>query len=108
MIASGRNPIIASLPCIVEVEAAVIEHDAGMCQSWEMDWTNCPLTETIPGKQGGVPLVKGTRIPADQVVEEFELGSPVEEIAENYPSITRDQIKTLIAYAEKHKSQPVP
>ena len=71
-------------------------------------WADCHLVERIPGKQGGVPLVKGTRIPADQIVEEHELGSPIKEIAENYPSITLQQIRDLIAYAERRKSQPVP
>lgn len=71
-----------------------------------MDWNNCELVERIPGKQGGVPLVKGTRIPADQIVEEHELGSPIEEIVENYPSLTHDTICCLIAFAE-HESQLV-
>ena len=71
-----------------------------------MDWSDCELVERIPGKQGGVPLVKGTRIPADQIVEEHELGSPIEEIVENYPSLTRDKICRLIAFAER-KSQLV-
>jgi uncharacterized protein (DUF433 family) len=73
----------------------------------KIDWANCALVERIPGKQGGGPLVKGTRIPADQIVEEWELGSAVEEIGENYPSITRDQITRLIAFANEHRSQPV-
>ncbi len=34
-----------------------------------MNWTECPIIEVIEGKQGGVPLVKGTRI-----VEEFRVG----------------------------------
>ena len=72
-----------------------------------LDWQDCDLVEIVPGKQSGVPLVKGTRIPAQQIVEESELGSPVEEIAENYPSITRDKITALLVYADKHKSQPV-
>ena len=55
----------------------------------------------VSGKQNGVPLVKGTRIPAQQIVEEHELGSSVEYIAENFPSITRDQINTPVAYALK-------
>jgi uncharacterized protein (DUF433 family) len=52
--------------------------------------------------------LKGTRIPAQQVLEEAELGSTIEEIAENYPSLTREKIGRLIAYADSHKSQPVP
>jgi uncharacterized protein (DUF433 family) len=55
--------------------------------------------QCIPGKQGGVPLVKGTRIPADQIVEEWELDSGIEELCANCPSITRDQVTALIAFA---------
>jgi uncharacterized protein (DUF433 family) len=51
--------------------------------------------------------LKGTRMPAQQIVEESELGSPVEEIDENYPSITRDEITALLVYDDEHKSQPV-
>jgi len=72
-----------------------------------MEWTDCPIVETVSSTQSGVPLVKGTRIPAGQIVEEHELGSSVEQIAENYPSITQDQIAMLIAYPLKHKVQPV-
>ncbi len=64
-----------------------------------MDWTGCELVEVIPGKVSGVPLVVGTRIPADLVVDEYELGSTVEEIEESYPSLTQTTIRTLIAYA---------
>ena len=39
-----------------------------------MDWTDCELVEVIPGKVSGVPLIKGTRIPADTIVENRELG----------------------------------
>jgi uncharacterized protein (DUF433 family) len=70
-----------------------------------VDWLECSEVEVVPGKQGGVPLIKGTRIPAQQIVDEHDLGSPVEEIAENYPSLTRGQIETLIAFARTH--QPV-
>jgi uncharacterized protein (DUF433 family) len=72
----------------------------------DMDWGECELVEVVPGKQGGVPLVKGTRIPASQIVEEAELGSSVVEIAENYPSLTVDTIRELLAYAEKRQSLP--
>jgi uncharacterized protein (DUF433 family) len=72
-----------------------------------VDWKQCDLVGVVVGKQGGVPLVKGTRIPAEQIIEESELGSAIEEIAENYPSLTPEKIRGLIAYADSHKSQPV-
>jgi uncharacterized protein (DUF433 family) len=70
-----------------------------------MDWLGCSEVETVPGKQGGVPLIKGTRIPAQQIVDEHELGSSIEEIAEEYPSLTREQIQKLLDYARTR--QPV-
>jgi uncharacterized protein (DUF433 family) len=73
-----------------------------------MNWTECPIVESVEGKQGGVPLVKGTRIRADQIVEEFRLGSTVAEIIENYPSLTRKQVEELIAFERSQQPQPLP
>jgi uncharacterized protein (DUF433 family) len=70
-----------------------------------MDWTGCELVERIPGKAAGKPVVKGTRIPADTVVIDFELGSPVEEIHENFPTLPVDTILKLLAFADNQ--QPV-
>ena len=64
-----------------------------------MDWSRCDLVEVVPGKVSGRPLVKGTRIPADVIVSNFEAGSPVEEIQENYPSLPLATIEALLAYA---------
>jgi hypothetical protein len=30
---------------------------------YEIGWTNCQLTDRIAEKQGGVPLIRGTRVP---------------------------------------------
>ena len=64
-----------------------------------MNWTGCDLVEQVPGKVSGRPVVKGTRILADQILEDAELGSPVEEIAENYPSLSVEKIRKLLAFA---------
>ena len=71
-----------------------------------MDWTGCDLVERVSGKVSGQPVVKGTRILADQIVEEDALGSPVEEIAENYPSLPVEKIRKLLAFAHAHQPQP--
>jgi uncharacterized protein (DUF433 family) len=71
-----------------------------------MDWRGCDLVEQVPGKVSGRPVVKGTRILADQIVEEAELGSPIEEIAENYPSLSLATIRKLLTFARPR--QPLP
>jgi uncharacterized protein (DUF433 family) len=39
-----------------------------------MDWCNYDGVETVPGRVSGVPLLKGTRVPADTIIESAELG----------------------------------
>jgi uncharacterized protein (DUF433 family) len=71
-----------------------------------MLWTDCAEIESIPGKMGGRPVIKGTRIEPDTIVQDFELGSPVEEIHENFPTVPVDTIRKLLAFA--NVQQPVP
>jgi uncharacterized protein (DUF433 family) len=71
-----------------------------------MNWSECSKVEQIPGKVSGQPVVKGTRILADTIVEDDELRSRVEEIHENYPSLPVEKIRKLIAFAHSHQPQP--
>ncbi len=72
-----------------------------------MDWTDCPLVEIIPGKVSGVPLLKGTRLPADTVLSNYEAGSPVDEIADNF-DMPKTTIRDLLSYAANKRKQPQP
>jgi uncharacterized protein (DUF433 family) len=72
-----------------------------------MDWSGCELVEVIPGKVSGVPLVKGTRIPADFIVENFDNGSPIDELQEDYPSLSVETIQNLIRFAEERRRASV-
>ena len=74
----------------------------------DIDWSGCDLVERIPGKVSGRPIVRGTRILADTIVEDAELGSPLEEIHENYPDLSATDIQQLIAFAHSHRVQRVP
>ena len=40
--------------------------------------------EIVPGRRGGRPTVKGTRITVDDILEALANGWSVEEVAENY------------------------
>jgi len=71
-----------------------------------VDWTDCPLVEVIPGKVSGVPLLKGTRLPADTILENYEGGSPVAEICENF-DMPEDTIREILSYAAR-KQPPQP
>ena len=57
-----------------------------------------------PGKVSGRALVKGTRIPADTIVEDSELGASVEEIHESFPSLPVELIEQLLAFRMENNS----
>ncbi len=67
----------------------------------EIDWSDCPLVERVPGKVSGVPILRHTRVQADSIVENYHSGSPVEEIADNF-DIPEDTIRAVLTYAAAH------
>ena len=70
-----------------------------------MDWTACRDIEQIEGKMGGRPVIKDTRIEPETILQDFELGSSIEEIHENFPSISLETIRRILDFA--HARQPV-
>jgi uncharacterized protein (DUF433 family) len=64
-------------------------------------WKDCPSVESVAGRVSGRAVVKGTRMPADDVVANYESGSPVEEIAENF-GLKEAEIRAILAYAALH------
>jgi len=67
-----------------------------------MDWSGCELVETVPGKVSGVPLLKGTRVQADTVLENFESGESVDEISFNF-DLNPEAVRGVLAYASTHQ-----
>jgi uncharacterized protein (DUF433 family) len=70
-----------------------------------IDWSDCPLVEVNPEKVSGVPILKHTRVQADSIVENFEDGSTVEEIADDF-DIPEGIIREVLAYAAQRKPAP--
>ncbi len=69
-----------------------------------VDWKDCSLVEVVPGKVSGVPLLKGTRLPANTILENYDGGSPVDEIADNF-DISEPTIRGILAYAAEKRGQ---
>jgi len=72
-----------------------------------VDWSNCDATESVPGKMSGVPVLKGTRVMADTIVENFESGSSLEEIHENYPHLAEDAIRKVLTFYQRQNKLAV-
>jgi uncharacterized protein (DUF433 family) len=72
-----------------------------------VDWSGCPIVETNPRKVSGAVILKGTRVQADSIVENFEGGSPVEEISENF-GVPETTIRELLTFAARQHSRLYP
>ncbi|HEU0004151.1 MAG TPA: DUF433 domain-containing protein [Ktedonobacteraceae bacterium] len=57
-----------------------------------------PLITTNPGIAGGKPIVKGTRITVELLVDEYAAGRTIEQILRSYPHLTREQIEAAFVY----------
>ena len=54
---------------------------------------------TDPRILAGKPVVKGTRIAVDLVLEELSHNPDVNELLAAHPALTRDDVKACLAYA---------
>ena len=50
----------------------------------KVDWSECPLVESRQGVQSGAPVLRGTRMPVAAIVDNFDYGVSVGEIAEQF------------------------
>jgi uncharacterized protein (DUF433 family) len=74
----------------------------------DIDWMQCELIETVPGKVSGRPIVRGTRILPDAIVDSYDLGESIDELREGFPSLSISQIQRLIEFAHTQRGQPTP
>ena len=74
----------------------------------EIDWTECELIERIPGKVSGRPIVRGTRILPDAIVNSYDMGESIDDLREGFPALSAAQIKRLIEFAHARREQHNP
>ena len=55
--------------------------------------------ESNPGKLYGKPVIKGTRMPVDLILEKLDVGDSIEDLLEAYPKITKDDIYACLIFA---------
>jgi len=55
---------------------------------------------SIPGIVGGKPIIKGTRIPVEIVLQHLAYDLNLETLFADYPRLTREDVQACLAYAE--------
>ena len=68
-----------------------------------IDWSGCELIERIPSKVSGRPIVRGTRILPDAIVNSYDMGESRDDLCEGFPSLSVDQIERLIEFAHARR-----
>lgn len=69
-----------------------------------MDWSRCPVVESVPGKVSGVWVFRGTRVPVSAIFENLKTSS-VDEVLDNF-NVTRDQVLAVLDFAAKSADTP--
>ena len=62
-----------------------------------MDYTKYITIE--PGKRGGKPCVRGMRITVYDVLDYLASGMSEDEILDDFPELTREDIRACLAFA---------
>ena len=60
-----------------------------------------------PGKCGGRPCIRGSRMRVSDLLELLAHGATIEEIVTDFPALERDDVLAAIAYAAVQTSHPV-
>lgn len=68
----------------------------------KIDWSECSLVEVKAGVQNGAPVLRGTRMPVDAIVNNFDYGVSAVEIAEQF-EISADQVEAILTYAKSRR-----
>jgi len=71
-----------------------------------LDWSQCPVVESIPGKMSGAWVLKGTRMPVSAIFENIEAGASIDDIMEWFDGLDREQVKAVIEFAVRSLDKP--
>ena len=80
---------LASLPVTVYHKAVVTKQN---CQLDEAVWVS-------PQRMSGAPCFRGTRVPVQSTIDLLEGGETIGDFLKLYPSDTRDQVFTVLEFA---------
>lgn len=52
--------------------------------------------------QSGAPVLRGTRMPVNAIVDNFDYGMSVAEVAEQF-ELPPDSVQAIVTYAQSHR-----
>jgi uncharacterized protein (DUF433 family) len=82
--------------------AAILENDA---QTASRRLAEC--VEKDPARLGGEPVFRGTRVPVKSLFDHLSAGDSVEVFLDDFPGVTREQVRTVLKAAGSHLVEEV-
>lgn len=58
--------------------------------------------EVNPAVMLGKPVIKGTRITVELILEKLSTGATIEQLLDAHPRLTKENVQAAIEYAAKH------
>jgi uncharacterized protein (DUF433 family) len=83
-------------------EHEIMGVEIAMSAEEKIDWSECLLVEIKPGVQSGAPVLRGSRIPVSAIVDNFDYGLSVAEIAEQF-EVSPERVEAIVTYAKSHR-----
>lgn len=70
----------------------------------------CERIDRDPSVRGGQPVIKGTRVPLRTVLGSLAEGASIEEILDDFPTLSKEDVMagTAFAAASAEEDLPVP
>ncbi|MEM7773912.1 MAG: DUF433 domain-containing protein [Cyanobacteria bacterium P01_E01_bin.6] len=62
---------------------------------------NFSVVRASPDVMGGTPVFTGTRVPVQTLLDYLKAGESINDFLDGFPTVTREQIITLLEEAEK-------
>ncbi len=57
---------------------------------------------------GGEPVIKGTRVTVRTILASLAEGARIEEILEDFPTLTEEDVRAIIAFAAASAEEDIP
>jgi uncharacterized protein (DUF433 family) len=66
-----------------------------------IDWSQCDDVESVPGRVSGAWVIKGTRVPAQAIVDNARAGFTAEQIvSEIFEGVPVERVRGVLRFAK--------
>ena len=66
-----------------------------------IDWSKCDDVESVPGRVSGAWVIKGTRVPAQAIVDNARAGFTAEQlVTEIFEGVPVERVRAVLRFAK--------